>query len=193
MSHSFKCCNCFVNDFYRHSCIISHGTGCHHIFIVMLPQKFQFPGSDHFYFFLICPKQDSVSIQENPLFQFPYTGKENWCCRAVLCILSKLQIFIIQDTVAVLCLMSRNQFLHSDILFHGVMAVQMILCDVQDSRNIRRKVLCCFQLKTADFSYCTTVFCHRKCSPCISISDIAHNKDRIIRISGFPVFLHDFS
>ena len=69
--------------------------------------------------------------------------------------------------------------IHTYILFHCMMTVQMVLCNIQDCRYLWCKLINRFQLKTADFCNSYRIWLHLQCFGSIWGSDIADYKNRL--------------
>ena len=68
---------------------------------------------------------------------FPPNG--TWCCVAFFYQFPTLCIIIVENAVLILRLIFEDTCFRIDIILHSLMTIQMIRCQIQDSRNFRRK------------------------------------------------------
>ena len=129
-----------------------------------------------------CFQDDLIPIQINTLFQHTLTGEIYGLWNNLLTKFTKNRIFIIKNTVIIRSLILNDQFFDSDIFFHCMVTVQMILCNVQDGTDCRCEFFDSLQLKAADLCYCSRVVFHFQSLGCIRSSDVSYYKYRILCI-----------
>ena len=64
-----------------------------------------------------------------------------------------------------------------------MMAVQMILCDIEDRADLRCKFFDRFQLETADLGHCCGAIFHFQCFGSVWSSNVSYYKDRVLCIT----------
>ena len=166
MCNSCKFTDALTDAVQGYSIVVSHCNCSHNVLKIVFSKKLQIFCLNYFDFFFSVLQDDFVSIQINSLIQFTSAGE----IYHILCTL------ILSD-----------HLFHTYILFHCMMTVQMVLCNIQDCRYLWCKLINRFQLKTADFCNSYRIWLHLQCFGSIWGSDIADYKNRLTCI------LHNFS
>ena len=187
MLYRCKFADTFSDTFNRYACIIGHSRCSHYIFKVMFAQQLQIVCFYKRNLLILCFQNDLSVLQENSFFQSSFTGKIYGLRHNIFSEFSENRILIVQNTHILRLLIFYDQFLHTDIFFHSMMTVQMILCYIQNRADTRSELFNGFKLKAGDLSHCHRILGHFQSFGSIRSSDISNYKYRILGI------LHDLS
>mgnify|MGYP007055163255 CR=1 FL=1 len=185
--NSCKFTDALTDAVQGYSIVVSHCNCGHNVLKIVFSKKLQIFCLNYFDFFFSVLQDDFISIQINSLIQFTSAGEIYHSWSQMFSKLTQNLIFIIQHAYIFCTLILSDQFFHTYILFHCMMTVQMVLCNIQDCRYLWCKLINRFQLKTADFCNSYRIWLHLQCFGSIWGSDIADYKNRLTCI------LHNFS
>ena len=187
MLNSCKFADALTDAVHINASAISHGNCCHYILKVMKSKKLQVSCLHYRNLFCLGAKNDLVSLKENTLFQSSCAGEIYGLRYDMLTKLAENLILIIQYAHILRALVAGDQLFHTDVLCHGMMAVQMILCNVQNGAYLGSKFGNGLKLEAADLCNCNGVVFHLQCLGGVWGTDISYYKNRLSCI------LHDLA
>ena len=125
----------------------------------MAPRDLQFFYTADLAYASVCILDDDVLILYIcTKIQYFLSTERNRCCVAFFYQFPTLCIIIVENAVLILRLIFEDTCFRIDIILHSLMTIQMIRCQIQDSRNFRAKIPNGFQLKAAGFRNEPAVF-----------------------------------
>ena len=141
MCNSCKFTDALTDAVQGYSIVVSHCNCGHNILKIVFSKKLQIFCLNYFDFFFSVLQDDFVSIQINSLIQFTSAGEIYHSWSQMFSKLTQNLIFIIQHAYIFCALILSDQFFHTYILFHCMMTVQMVLCNIQDCRYLWCKLI----------------------------------------------------
>ena len=109
---------------------VCHCHSSHDIFIIVKSKKMLLMNVKNADRFAMVTKYDIIIFQTDTFRKAAPAGKIQYAGGRFFPKLPKYLIFIIEDHGIVLCLILCDHFLYPNILFHSMMTVQMIFCDI---------------------------------------------------------------